>query len=165
MIHLLVLHPVLPPPPAPEAVLGSWRDLAETRGDVQAPSESHGTQHSSHGCALGESHGVCGGVQHVVTAPQCQLLWLFIISIFKKKKKKAMVCLFSLCLSCAYCCPCSLGRWVGVGENLFPPWQWLSDLSVSSQGFPPPVLLLQLKIACYHHVQRGTGKEAGTPLC
>lgn len=108
------------PPPAPEAVLGSWRDLAETRGDVQAPSESHGTQHSSHGCALGESHGVCGGVQHVVTAPQCQLLWLFIISIFKKKKKKSNgLFVFPVPLLCLLL-PLLLGEVGGGGGELVP---------------------------------------------
>lgn len=131
------------PPPAPEAVLGSWRDLAETRGDVQAPSESHGTQHSSHGCALGESHGVCGGVQHVVTAPQCQLLWLFIISIFKKKKKKKQ---WFVCFPCASPVPtAALAPWGG-------GWGWGRTCSLLGSGyliflFPARVFLLLF--CCY----------------
>lgn len=160
MIDLLVLLPVLSPH---AVVLGSWRDQAETRGDVQAPGKFHSTQHGSHGCALGENHGVRGG---------SSMLWLHCRVSFSRylllafsKKKKAMVCSVCLCLSCACCHRCCLGRWVLVGESLFPPWQQLSDLSVSSQDFPPPVLLLRSKIARYRHVQGGMGKEAGTPLC
>lgn len=69
--------------------------------------------------------------------------------------------MFSLCVPlCAGCRRSCSGKWVLVGKSLFPWRQQLSAISVSSQDFPPPpVLLLRSKVACYSPAEGGEGSR------